>query len=121
VSACECRRAQKETAETSIGPGRLHLDNFERCQLPQPFHRLTGQLVVTLSVDRRRVGAGDSSGYPMPIGRAYQFGKTADGLVLWALRVNGADVPGRFIIVDGRFIQVEAGDISPNAGGLDAR
>ena len=27
---------------------------------------------------------------------------------MWALRVNGADVPGRFIIVDGRFVPVES-------------
>ena len=50
--------AQKEKAETSIGPGRVWLDTFERRTLPQPFHRLACQLVVTLSVVRGRVGVG---------------------------------------------------------------
>jgi hypothetical protein len=45
----------------------------------------------------------------MPIGQANQVGKTADGLALSALRVKGADVPGRFIIVDGAFVGVESG------------
>jgi hypothetical protein len=53
------------------------------------------------------IGVGDSDSYPMPIGQANQVGKTTDGLVLWVLRVNGADVPGRFIIVDGAFVEVE--------------
>jgi hypothetical protein len=31
------------------------------------------------------------------------------GFALWALTVNGYDVPGGFIIVDGRFVEVEPG------------
>ena len=54
------------------------------------------------------IGVGESDGYPMPVGQANQAGNTADGLALWALRVKGADVPGRFIIVDGRFVEIEA-------------
>jgi hypothetical protein len=54
------------------------------------------------------IGVGESDGYPMPVGQANQVAKTAEGLALWALRVKGADVPGRFIIVDGAFIEVEA-------------
>jgi hypothetical protein len=43
------------------------------------------------------------------LGRANQVGKTADGLALWALRVKGADIPGRFIIiVDGAFVELKA-------------
>jgi hypothetical protein len=52
------------------------------------------------------IGAADKPGYVMPIGQANQVGKTDDGLALWALRVKAADVPGRFIIVDGRFVEV---------------
>jgi hypothetical protein len=55
------------------------------------------------------IGVRDSGDYPMPIGQANQVGKTADGLALWALRVKAADVPGRFIIVDGALIEVEPG------------
>ena len=54
------------------------------------------------------IGVGESDGFPMPVGQANQVGKTADGLALWALRVKAADVPGRFIIVDGRFVEVDA-------------
>jgi hypothetical protein len=54
------------------------------------------------------ISVGESDGYPMPIGQAHQ-GETGDGLGLCALRVNGADLPGRFIIVDGRFVEVEPG------------
>jgi len=35
-------------------------------------------------------------------------GRTRPGVAAdWGLRVRGADVPGRFVIVDGRFIPVE--------------
>jgi hypothetical protein len=43
----------------------------------------------------------------MPVGQVNQVGKTADGPALWALRVKGADVPVRFIIQNGRFVQVD--------------
>jgi hypothetical protein len=55
------------------------------------------------------IGVADKPGYVMPVGQANQVGKTADGLALWALRVKGADVPGRFVILDGRFVEVEDG------------
>jgi hypothetical protein len=54
------------------------------------------------------IGVADKPGYVMTIGQASLEGKSADGLGLWALRVNCADVPGRFIIFDGRFVEVEA-------------
>jgi hypothetical protein len=54
------------------------------------------------------IGVADKPGYVMPIGQASLEGMSAEGLGLWALRVNGADVRGRFIIVDGRFVEVEA-------------
>jgi hypothetical protein len=44
----------------------------------------------------------------LPLGRANQVGKTADGRALWALRAKGADVPGRFIIVGGAFVELKA-------------
>jgi hypothetical protein len=53
------------------------------------------------------IGVGESDGYPMPVGQANQTGKTADGLALWALRVIGAEVPGRFKIQNGRFLAVD--------------
>ena len=58
------------------------------------------------------IGVADKPGYVMPIGQANQVGETADGLALWALRVNGADVPGRFIFVDGAFVEVDPEDAS---------
>jgi len=43
----------------------------------------------------------------MPIGMASAIGRTDDGLAVWRLQVHGADVPGRFVIVDGAFVLVE--------------
>jgi hypothetical protein len=42
----------------------------------------------------------------MPVGQANRVGRTVDGLAMWVLRVKGADVSGRFVIVDGRFVEV---------------
>jgi hypothetical protein len=33
--------------------------------------------------------------------------RTYDGLAVWSLKVRGADVHGRFIVIDGRFVTVE--------------
>jgi hypothetical protein len=43
------------------------------------------------------------------IGTAMRRGWTDDGLASWSLKVRGADVPGRFIIMDGQFVEVEDG------------
>ena len=43
----------------------------------------------------------------MPIGMANQAGRTEDGVALWRLSVNGADVPGEWMIVVGEFRFVE--------------
>jgi hypothetical protein len=44
---------------------------------------------------------------PMPIGIASAIGRTEGGLAVWGLNVHGADVPGRWIIIDRRFVPVE--------------
>ena len=46
----------------------------------------------------------------MPIGMAFGTGRTEDGLKVWKLDVHGADVPGRWVIIDRRFVAVE-GDV----------
>jgi hypothetical protein len=43
----------------------------------------------------------------MPIGMAPRIGRTEGGLAVWGLYVDGADVPGRWIIVDREFWPVE--------------
>ena len=43
----------------------------------------------------------------MPVGQANQVGKTADGLALWKLTVKGVNLQGRFVIVDGAFVEIE--------------
>ena len=43
-----------------------------------------------------------------PRGIAFEIGSTADGLAVWRLKIGGEDVPGRFIVVDGRFDPVES-------------
>jgi hypothetical protein len=42
----------------------------------------------------------------MPIGMASQIGRTEGGLAVWSLTIDGADDPGRWIIIDGRFVPV---------------
>jgi hypothetical protein len=37
------------------------------------------------------------------VGTAMRRGQTADGLALWSLKVRGADIPGRWVIIDGMF------------------
>ena len=44
---------------------------------------------------------------PMPIGMANCTGWDPAGLAVWRLTVDGADVPGRWVIIDGRFVPVE--------------
>jgi hypothetical protein len=53
------------------------------------------------------IGVLESPEEPMPIGMAFGLGQTDDGLALWQLVVHGADVPGRFVIVNREFRQVE--------------
>ena len=43
----------------------------------------------------------------MPIGIASAIGRTEGRLAGWSLNVHGADVPGRWVIIDGRFVPVE--------------
>jgi hypothetical protein len=43
----------------------------------------------------------------MPIGIASEIGRTEGGLAVWGLHVHGADVPGRWVIIDRRFVAVE--------------
>jgi hypothetical protein len=43
----------------------------------------------------------------MPIGMASEVGWTEDGLALWNLTVHGAEIPGRWVIGDREFRQVE--------------
>ena len=57
------------------------------------FHKLRWDISVTESPDN-----------PSPIGRASESGKTSDGQAAWSLEVNGAAVPGRFVVVDGQFM-----------------
>jgi len=44
---------------------------------------------------------------PMPIGIASTIGRTDRGMAVCGLRVHGADVPGRWVIVDQRFLAAD--------------
>ena len=46
----------------------------------------------------------------MPIEMVFEAGWTEGGLAVRSLRIHGADVPGRWIIIDRRFVAVE-GDV----------
>ncbi len=43
----------------------------------------------------------------MPIGMALLINRTEDGQAVRRLRVHGANVPDRWVIVDRRFVAVE--------------
>ena len=42
----------------------------------------------------------------MPRGIAFEVGETARGIATWKLKVRGAELSGRFIIDNGRFVPV---------------
>jgi hypothetical protein len=43
----------------------------------------------------------------MPIGMASPVGRTEGGLAVWCLTVRGADVPGRWVIIDRRSVPID--------------
>ncbi len=45
-----------------------------------------------------------------PVGMAFGVGRTDDSLAVWRLTVDGAEVPGRFVIVDREFRPVGSAD-----------
>jgi hypothetical protein len=63
---------------------------------PVRYRQLPGSIGVLEALDK-----------PMPIGMASPIGRTEGGLAVWGLRGHGADVPGRWVIIDRRFVPVE--------------
>jgi hypothetical protein len=55
------------------------------------------------------IGITEAPDKPLLVGTAMRRGSTEDGQAMWSLKVRGAEVPGRFIIIDGRFVEVEQG------------
>jgi hypothetical protein len=53
------------------------------------------------------IGVLEAPDHPMPIGRAFAVGWTDGGLAVWRLTVRGAEVPGRWVIIDREFRLVE--------------
>jgi hypothetical protein len=53
------------------------------------------------------IGIIEAPDKPLLIGTAMRRGWTDDGLASWSLKVRGADVPGRYVIIDGAFVEVE--------------
>jgi hypothetical protein len=50
------------------------------------------------------IGVTDLPGGHATIGSASEVGETQDRQAVWSLRVHDADVPGRWVIVDGMFM-----------------
>jgi hypothetical protein len=44
---------------------------------------------------------------PMPVGMALRVGADAAGRALWALTIDGDDLPGRWVVVDREFHPAE--------------
>jgi hypothetical protein len=51
-----------------------------------------------------RLGVTEQPGNHVLTGTATEVGLTQNGEVLWSLHVHDADVPGRWVIVDGKFM-----------------
>ncbi len=50
---------------------------------------------------------------PKMIGMAAEVGVTAQWHAVWSLQVHGAQIPGFFVIIDGRFEPIEARAVLP--------
>jgi hypothetical protein len=53
------------------------------------------------------IGVLEAPDHAMPIGMANRTGWNPDGLAVWRLTVHGAEVPGRWVIIDRVFQPVE--------------
>jgi hypothetical protein len=53
------------------------------------------------------IGVLDSPDNHTLVGSAFDHARTSSGIAVWRLHVCGAEVPGRWIIVDGAFVQIE--------------
>ena len=45
----------------------------------------------------------------MPIGKAHCLTWDQNGLAVWTLRIGKQEMPGRWVIIDRRFLEVEGG------------
>jgi hypothetical protein len=54
----------------------------------------------------RRMDILDSVDDGFPVGTASRLGSDAAGLAVWRLTVRGADLEGRWIVIDRRFVPV---------------
>jgi hypothetical protein len=74
------------------------MEYFTNASGPGPvrYGRLPGSIGILEALDK-----------PMPIGIASEIGRTERGLAVWQLAIDGADVPGRWIIIDRRYVPVE--------------
>ena len=53
------------------------------------------------------IGVLDSPDNHTLVGSAFDHARTSAGIAVWRLHVRQAEVPGRWIIVDGAFVQIE--------------
>ena len=49
------------------------------------------------------IGVIEDPDKPMPIGMALRVGRDDAGRALWALTIDGEDLPGRWVVVDREF------------------
>ena len=54
-----------------------------------------------------RIGVDSTPFEPHRIGDASEVGMTQSGLALWQLRVQGDEVPGLWVVIDGEFVPVD--------------
>lgn len=52
------------------------------------------------------IGVLDSADNRILVGSAFDHARTSSGIAVWRLHVRGVEVPGRFVIVDGEFVEL---------------
>ena len=67
------------------------------------------------------IGVLEALDQPMPIGIESAIGRTGGGLAVWQLTIDGADVPGQWAIIDGRFVPVERAPAWDRSGSRQER
>jgi hypothetical protein len=61
------------------------------------------------------IGVLDSPDNHTLVGSAFDHARTSSGIAVWRLHVRQAEVPGRWIIVDGAFVQLEEAAVTESS------
>jgi hypothetical protein len=71
------------------------------------FANITERGTIRYGQFGRAIGVLDSPNNHTLVGSAFDHAWTSSGIAVWRLHVCGVEVPGRWIIIDGAFVQIE--------------